>query len=83
MVTALHTHPAGRPLTADERADLERLETTVRRGRENFRAVCLAMLEIMQKRLYREWGSFDDYLPQALGDPKALGLAARTCGQGD
>jgi hypothetical protein len=41
------------PLSMRERADLDRLETIISRGRKVFREVALALLEIRDRRLYR------------------------------
>jgi hypothetical protein len=50
------------PLTVEETADLARLEGTIKRGEKAFRETALALLEILERRLYREgWGNFDDY----------------------
>src|ERR1700730_6981897 len=50
------------PLSARERADLDGLETTIRRGRKVFRKVAMALLEIRERRLYRATHkTFDRY----------------------
>jgi len=52
-MTAHAETAAAAALSAGDRGDLARLETIIDRGRETFRAVALALLEIQDRRLYR------------------------------
>lgn len=52
-------------LTGIERGDLKRCEAVIERGRRAFVEVGLALIEIRERRLYREsHGTFEDYLSE-------------------
>lgn len=64
----------GRPITittklsADERSDLKRCERIIKRGSKVFIAVSEALMEIRDKRLYREnYPTFDEYCKEKWG----------------
>jgi hypothetical protein len=69
--SALDSNGAGlalTPLPAGDRADLARLEAVIERGRETFREVAFALLEIRDRRLYRErFPSFRAYCRERWG----------------
>jgi hypothetical protein len=55
-------------LSPAERRDLAQLEATIAAGKACFRDVALAMLEIRERRLYRErFATFHDYCREQLG----------------
>src|SRR5262249_33199959 len=63
------------PLSAKELADLARLEQAIERGQKAFRETALALLEILERRLYREeWRNFDDYCRRRWGFQKNWGF---------
>lgn len=53
--------PATGPLTAEEHAKLDAYESVIDRGLRTFVAVGEALAAIREQRLYREWGTFEQY----------------------